>query len=66
MEQITIEKVYDELKKIEKNMVTKDDLDSLIRLLNRIQESEEQIKEGKFTKADTNMSDEEIDDILIA
>ncbi len=34
-------------------------------LLEKIQRSEEQIEAGKFTKANTSMSDNEIDDLLI-
>jgi len=34
-------------------------------LLNKIQKSEDQIRTGKFTKAHTKMSDEEIDDLLM-
>ena len=66
MAQVTLEKVYDELKKIEKNMVTRDELDSLMELVMKIQNSDDQIRKGKFTKANTSMSDDEIDDILTA
>jgi AbrB family looped-hinge helix DNA binding protein len=48
------------LKQIKAENLKKD-----IELLEKIQLSEEQIKSGKFTKAKTNMSDEEIDDILM-
>ena len=34
-------------------------------LIETIKKSEEQIKEGKFIKADTKMNDEEIDDLLM-
>ena len=48
------------LKVIQKEKLAKD-----IQLLERIQRSEEQIKKGKYTKTDTSMSDEEIDDLLM-
>ena len=35
-----------------------------MRLIQRIERSEEQIKAGKYTKADTSMSDEEIESYL--
>lgn len=35
-------------------------------LLNRIQKSEKEIKEGKFVRADTKMSVKEIDKLLMA
>ena len=66
MAQATLEMVYGELKKIEKNMVTREELDSLMNLMVKIQNSEEQIRQGKFTKAKTSMSDKEIDDLLTA
>ncbi len=49
------------LKIIRKEALAKD-----MQLLERIERSEEQIKAGKYTKADTSMSDEEIDDLLMA
>jgi hypothetical protein len=35
-----------------------------MRLIEAIERSEKQIKEGKFVKADTSMKEEEIDDLL--
>lgn len=35
-------------------------------LLEKIRRSEEQIKKGKFVKADTSMSDKEVDDLLMS
>ena len=35
-------------------------------LKNKIEKTEEQINKGKYTKANTSMSDEEIDNLLIA
>jgi len=49
------------LKQIRKEALRED-----MFLIERIRRSEEQIKEGKFIKADTSMSDEEIDDLLMA
>jgi len=47
------------LKKIRKESLIED-----IKLIERVQTSEEQIKKGEFVEADTNMSNEEIYDIL--
>ncbi len=49
------------LKQIKKESLKKD-----IKLIDKILRSEEQIKIGKITKADTRMKDEEIDDLLMA
>ena len=49
------------LKIIQKEVLVKD-----MHLLEMIERSEGQIKAGKFIKADTSMSDEEIDDLLMA
>lgn len=49
------------LKMIQKEVLAKD-----MHLLEMIERSEEQIKAGIITKADTSMSDEEIDDLLMA
>ncbi len=48
------------LKVIKKETLAKD-----IHLIEAIERSEEDIKKGKFVKADTSMSDEEIDDLLM-
>lgn len=48
------------LKQIRTETLRKD-----IELLKRIQMTEEQIATGKTVKANTNMSDEEIDDLLM-
>ena len=48
------------LKQIKKQAMMKD-----IMLIEKIQRSEEQIKKGRFVKADTKMNDEEIDDLLM-
>jgi len=47
------------LKTIKKESLLRD-----IHLMEAIERSEEQIKQGKFVKANTSMSDEEIDDLL--
>ena len=49
------------LKQIRKETLAKD-----IKLIEKIQTAEEQIKKGKFVKADASMSDKEIDDLLMA
>jgi len=49
------------LKQIKKEALREDML-----LIEKIRRSEEQVKEGKFVKADTSMSDEKIDDLLMA
>nr|MCK4929486.1 AbrB/MazE/SpoVT family DNA-binding domain-containing protein [Nanoarchaeota archaeon] len=49
------------LKQIKKERLVED-----IKLINKVIKSEEQIKKGKYTKADTKMKDEEIDDILMS
>lgn len=48
------------LKQIRKEKLAED-----MALIEKIQRSEEKIKKGEFTKADTSMSDDEIDDILM-
>jgi len=49
------------LKQIKKQALRKE-----LELIQKIERSEEQIKKGKVIKANTNMSDEEIDDLLIS
>lgn len=48
------------LKALKKEALARD-----MHLLEMIERSEEQIKAGKFTKADTSMTAKEIDDILM-
>ena len=48
------------LKKIRKEALKSDMI-----LIDKIKRSEDEIKKGKFIKADTKMSDEEIDDLLM-
>ena len=49
------------LKQIKKEALKEDML-----LIERIKKSEEQIKKGEFVEADTSMSSEKIDDLLMA
>jgi len=49
------------LKQIKKEALREDML-----LIEKIKKSEEQIKEGKLVKADTSVSNEKIDDLLMA
>ncbi|MFC1691552.1 AbrB/MazE/SpoVT family DNA-binding domain-containing protein [Nanoarchaeota archaeon] len=48
------------LKQIKKEALSKD-----LKLIEKIENTEEQIKQGKIIKADTSMTDEEIDDLLM-
>ena len=48
------------LKVIKKEALARD-----IHLIESIEKSEEDIKKGKFVKADTSMSDQDIDDLLM-
>jgi len=45
--------------------INKESLRSDMLLIDKIKRSEDEIKSGKFVKADTKMSDEEIDDLLM-
>lgn len=57
--------VFNEGGNILLKMIRKETLARDIRLIESIEKSEEQIKERKVVKADTSMSDEEIDDLLM-
>ncbi len=57
--------VFNEGGNILLKMIRKETLAWDMHLLEMIERSEKQIKAGKFTKADTSMSDEEIDDLLM-
>ncbi len=57
--------VFNEGGNILLKMIRKEALARDMHLLEMIERSEEQIKAGKFVKADTSMSDEEIDDLLM-
>ena len=43
----------------------KETLEKELNLLEKIEKSEQQIKKGKYAKANTSMKDEEIDDLLM-
>ncbi len=49
------------LKQIRKETLMKD-----MKLIEKIQTAEEQIKKGRLVKANTSMSDKEVDDLLMA
>lgn len=57
--------VFNEGGNILLKMIKKETLVRDIHLIEAIEKSEEEIKEGNFVKADTTMKDEEIDDLLM-
>lgn len=57
--------VFNEGGNILLKMIKKEALVRDVHLMEMIERSEEHIKAGRFTKADTSMSDEEIDDLLM-
>lgn len=57
--------VFNEGGNILLKMIRKETLARDVHLLEMIERSEEQVRKGKFTKADNSMSDEEIDDLLM-
>ncbi len=57
--------VFNEGGNILLKMIRKETLAKDIHLLEMIERSEEHINAGRFTKANTSMSDEEIDDLLM-
>lgn len=58
--------VFNEDGNIMLKQIRKEALKEDMMLIQKIRTSEEQIKNGKVVKADTSMSDEEIDDLLMA
>ncbi|MEK6917206.1 MAG: AbrB/MazE/SpoVT family DNA-binding domain-containing protein [Nanoarchaeota archaeon] len=46
--------------------IKKQQLDKMAELIMKIEKSEDQIKSGKNTKANTSMSDKDIDSLLMA
>jgi len=56
--------VFNEGGNILLKMIRKETLARDLHLIGSIEKSEEQISRGKFVKAETSMSDEEIDDLL--
>ena len=57
--------VFNEGGNILLKMIKKETLVRDIHLIESIERSEQQIKKGNYVKADTSMSDEEIDDLLM-
>ena len=57
--------VFNEGKNILLKAITKEALSRNLHLMESIERGEEDIKEGRFVKADTSMSNEEIDDLLM-
>jgi len=58
--------VFNEDGNIMLKQIKKEALRDDMHLIEKIRKSEDEIKNGKFTKADTAMSDEQIDDLLMA
>jgi len=57
--------VFNEDGNILLKQIRKESLREDIRLIEKIKRSEDEIKKGRFVKADTKMSNEEIDDLLM-
>ena len=57
--------VFNEDGNILLKQIKKESLRSDMLLIGKIKRSEDEIKDGKFIKADTKMSDKEIDDLLM-
>jgi AbrB family looped-hinge helix DNA binding protein len=57
--------VFNEDGNILLKQIKKESLKNDMLLIDKIKRSEDEIKDGKFIKADSNMSDEEIDDLLM-
>ncbi len=57
--------VFNEDGNILLKQIRKESLKSDMLLIDKIKRSEDQIRKGKFIKADTRMKDEEIDDLLM-
>ena len=58
--------VFNEGGNIMLKLIKKEALRADMLLLEKIMRGEEQIREGRFVRADTSMGDEEIDDLLMA
>jgi len=58
--------VFNEDGNIFLKQIKKESLMKYMKFIENIHRSELQIREGKFIKAETSMSDEEIDDLLMA
>ena len=57
--------VFNEGGNILLKQIRKESLKDDMMLIDKIRRSEDDIKEGRFVKADTKMADEEIDDLLM-
>ena len=57
--------VFNEDGNILLKQIKKESLKNDMILIDKIKRSEDEIKNGEFIKADTKMSDEEIDDLLM-
>ena len=57
--------VFNEDGNILLKQIKKESLRSDMLLIDKIKKSEDEIKNGRFVRADTKMSDEEIDDLLM-
>ena len=57
--------VFNEDGNILLKQIKKESLKNDMLLIDKIKRSEDEIKNGRFVKADTKMSDEEIDDLLM-
>jgi len=57
--------VFNEDGNILLKQIKKESLRSDLLLIDQIKKSEDELKDGKFIKADTKMSDEKIDDLLM-
>jgi len=57
--------VFNEDGNILLKQIRKESLREDMMLMDKIRRSEDEIKKGRFVKADTKMSDEEIDDLLM-
>ena len=57
--------VFNEDGNILLKQIKKESLKSDIMLIEKIKKSEDQIRDGKLVKANTKMSDEKIDDLLM-
>ena len=57
--------IFNEGKNIMLKVLNKETLADNLRLIGSIKRSEENIKKGKFVKADTSMKDEDIDALLM-
>ena len=58
--------VFNEAGNIMLKQISKEALRQDLLLIQKIRQSEDQIKKGKLIKADASMSNEEIDDLLMA